>query len=1491
MSYISNHNLGAMTDRMQTAQLATFARPLNLLGLLLACTGRSFDLPSSAFDGPVGLISRGWHFCHRNKQLINYIFDVGGAMDHIDLWNSTETNYLGPYTRQEPNDNVILDLLQVKTDLFLQMWQSVTEGKSHHVTVDIVQILASSCIVIALYTESLPQKSTPRVEGLQRKTQQLWESICSSICSREPEYVQACLMLFSSLLGPKSLVSDAQSTIPKALCGLMSPFASVLEDQRQNQKDCFSRQGEVMDLDDPLSTSGNPLAETTSIINMNREAVPLFHDFATFQRCMTIRFSVFLKVHASTESGDQDLVDYLTDLDETDLMSVWDFLPRVYQICSGMDDPLLLRLLEDLGEKCLQSYEMERCETSHLLCIHMMRCFVKSWTRGRDTHLHDSASDLYSWFTDVLLANGKASSPVLTAFAELLASILSFDPHYTSGQSSPSPRTSLFTILQDGDIPVKFSAGNIVPQLFNRFPLTDHDAILDDVLESLPRDTDWIEGIALRLFILAQLASRWHTLLRRSIYHMFETPAQAPGSLPYAERCLHDVAKALGLQNSKELFRLFYSQILYTWSETQSITELPYSTFGYSSIEDMLSDVQDEIVGQIMMRAQDEEATEISRYMGKPFVELLADSFYKAEAYSIAWDISTPPGQGSQPRGVEKRMKVLLGTNRFLELIDQNFPRTIAAFFVSIDQHEQIEKAFSKRSNFQGALSIMKVIMNKSSSNAVLPVNQQPSFRARYLVDELEFLCRRSGYELDTIWTPALASYVCRILLESIHPALGSLHACSVIRKIRILVCMAGSVMLSDYPFEVVIHAIRPYLTDFHCSEDAVGILWYLLEAGRPYLWENPDSMAGIAVPTLVSLRVFATSSPTEPMQETQWDAICSKIQSFSVWFEDYLNDYNPPDMSTEVGDTFRRMVQFSQRLHSKDQTSSSSSERYLLLELMTDRTSKKSLLSSPIADHVISLLCSDSKGALGLRHDRIGEDEDTVSKAIAAYQTLQKFESGNEYRLWAARAMGRAFAVTGQISDDLLREQDPALFAQPSLTTADILHNSKTSILQILCNMLQRSSNLEVGLVERTLQSIVSSLGRFPEHESCGEVIPASLIQALTWTPYQCPSITTSIVQQRKHDATVGWDSSIPHPQWARNVGLFLSKAAQRDPVIGPLDRLLDAVPEFAVHAMPYILHDVLLSDLQGDVSTREIISEVFKQSLREVNDSTIPHARLVINCILYLRNQPRPDEATIRERDEWLDIDFAEASAAANRCRLPKTALLFLEIQASRAITGSRRSSVARYEVPPDMLHGIFKNIDDPDLFYGIEHNSSLSSVMERLEHESSGFKNLLFQSAQYDSDIQMSGSANAHGVLKALNSTNLQGLANSVFSAPGATQDTTSGFEDMFQAATSLRKWDIPVSTLDPSSSATVFKAFQSLNTSGNLPEVSSSVDECLLSTLGLLTSSSRSTMTLRTAMRVLSVMTEINDVLSARSAEEVYAEWENISIRNSWLKTAR
>lgn len=1490
-----------MSDRIQSAQVAAFARPLDLLNLLLACTNRPFVYPTTQFRGPTGPIAKHWFFYHKNRKLLKYLFQVDGIFDCPNPWDTEEAFSLEPSTRQDPNDNVVLDLLQAKSEAFMQTWQSLSEDKSHHITVDILQTLSSFCIVIALYAECLPQQLSSRLQDLRRNSQHLWNGICSYLAVREAHFIHACLELLCPILSPTVCFSGSTSVFSKGLYDIISPFVEILEQCRRTQKGYFSSEaGELMDLDDPLLAPNERLAAQKSIFSSNREALPLFPDFISLQRCMTIQLSIFQNLADINHSGqpaDAALTEYLTELDDTDILSAQSVLSHIYRACSGMGRDNLLQILEDLAEKCLQSYELERCESSLCLCIHMMSSFVDSWTGRENDDLSDSASDIYTWFMDVLLARRKASSGVYIALGELLERVLISNAAYSSDDSNPSPRTSLFTILQEGDISVKFSAANLIPRLFGRFLLKDHDAIFGDVLDSLPRDPDWKEGIALRLLVLAQLASQWHTLLRRSIYHMFETAAQVPDSVRYAEKCLRNVSEVLGLEDARELFRLFSSQILYTWTEAHTIKSMPFGVFGYATVEEMLIDVQDEVVGQIVMRAKDHEAVQLAHYVHIPFEELLAASFYKAVAYGIARDTSIPPKQESRGRGVEGRLRKLLGADQFILLTETHFPQAIATFFQSLDQHEQIERAFSKRANFRYALDIMKWITGKSASKTTLPANQQPSFRARYLLDELEFFCKRTGYELETIWTPTLASFVCRTLLESIHPALGSLHACSVIRKIRILVCVAGPVMLRDYPFEMVLHALRPFLTDLHCSEDALGIFWYLLEAGAPYLIENPRFMAGIAVSTFVSLKNFFASSPEKTTQEAQFRLVLENARRFHQWLGEFLETYQPqtmnadPEKNAKINESFGRLVRSSQKISAAGNAIKGTNESDLLLEILKDRNSRHNLLSRPISDLVLSLLCVDFRRPLDYRSDIIMEDEDAIDNSVAVWETLQNFDAGTEYRLWAARAIGRAFTATGKISEVLLREQDPSLLkVHDSKSVSGFIYKSKARILQVLCNMLQNSSYLEVGLVERTLQLIITNIDSAVEFEDYPRVIPDTLMKALIWNPYQCPAISLSASVTRRGENIVGWDSKLAFADWACSIALFLSKAAPKDPVVGPLSKILNVIPGLAVQLLPYILHDVL-ADFEERRDTRRTISEIFKQALREVDENTIPHARLVINCILYLRNQPRPGESTIAERNDWLDIDYEEASFAANKCRMHKTSLLFLEIQASRVIAGSRRSSLAKYDPPSDFLHDVFKNIDDPDFYYGIQEKPSLASVMERLDYESTGIKNLLFHSAQYDSEMQMSGNANAYGVLKALNATNLQGIASAMFSAPSDSKDGPVSFDSMLQAATSLQQWDIPVSPMNISPSAIVFRVFQNINTSGNIAEISPSIDESFLSILNLLASTSRSALSLRTAMRALGIMTEISDVLCSTSAQQIDEEWKKITYRKTLLQTER
>ncbi|KAJ5656271.1 hypothetical protein N7507_008221 [Penicillium longicatenatum] len=1480
--------IGAVTDRIQMANVAMFARPLDLLNLFMACTNRPFDIPCLPQTGLSGNITKIWFFFHENRGILEYIYNVGSSFGRWRPWDRNVAWSLKLQNRAEPDDEVILELLRSKSEAFLQIWKTMTEDKSYHVTADLLQIAVSFCIISGLYVACIPPQLAPKVQETQQNCQILWCGICDFLAAHGSNFMQACLELLSPIL-PSTSNLDGQSVVWVGLLSLVAPLANILETLRQKQKDHRFASKDFMDLDDQLTSTGEEKSAEQIILSLNRESVPLFSESVSFQRCLTIQLSIMLRLHPATpynaSSTHSSLAEYMASLDEADLLSARHVLPEAYHGCSKMGRDDVLRVIEETGETCLQSYEVERCEASHSVCISMMTSLVACWTGTESDTLNDSAMDLYTWFMEVLLARKRASPRVYILMSELIQAVLDICPSHGSEQSLPSPRTSLFTILHEGDAQVKFSVANFIPTLFERFLFRDHDAIFDDVLESLPRDPDWIEGIALRLFVLSLLASEWHTLLRRSIYHMFETPAQVPLSLEYARKCMKFVSRARGLEDGRQLFRLFASQILYTWTETQAITSMPFSMFGYSSLREMVADVKEELVGQMIMRAKESETQELAALLEEPHLKLLETSFHKAEAYSVARDISTPPEQGSQPKGMEIRLRKLLGAPGFLFQMESQFPQIIANLFKALDRYDQIERAYSKRSAFCYALDIQNQIASRCNPQSSLPANQQPSFRARYLLDELEFICNRAGFELESIWTPTLVSFVCRSLLETIHPALGSLHTCSVIRKIKILVCLAGSIILDDYPLEMLLHALRPFLVDIHCCEDVLGIIWYLLDAGKAYLTRAPGFMAGICISILVTLRKLFASSPESTTQESQFRTVLANAQSFHHWLCDLIRDYDCSRWSADGQKSFSQLLNFAQQFSVVYDSSNCQNEKHLVLEVLKDRESAQPLLSKSIGDNVLSLLCPEIKRPL----EKDDLNLESASHVVSLWDTVDRFDSGPEYSLWAARLIGRSFAATGKIDESLLREQEISFFKVSDIKDQlDNLCHSKASILQILCEKLPTHNHVEAGLIERTLQLILNKIAHFPDFQGCAEVIPECLMKALIWNPYACPDLILSAPELEictKADASVCGLSVI---DWARNTSLLLCNISLNDPVIGSLRKILNSIPGLAVQLLPYIVHDVLLAeDRKGQI--RQDISEIFKQILREVHVETMPHARSVINCILYLRNQPVPDESTIVERDMWLDVDFGEASSAAHQCGLQKTALLFLEIQASRVVAGSRRSSVVKYEPPLDLLHDIFKNVDDPDLFYGIQQSSSLTTVMERLEYESSGLKNLLFQSAQYDSEIQVSGIANPSGVLKALNAANLQGIANTMLITGGVTKEIPFSTDNMLQGATSLQQWDVPVSPLNSSPSATVFRAFQSLNTSSSLPEVFDCIEKCLLTTLNSLTDTGRSAIQIRKTMRALGIMTEMNDVIQSSSSDEMTNEWKRIQDSSSWLKT--
>jgi len=533
-------------------------------------------------------------------------------------------------------DLLILDFCIAEIGLLSRNWSSFISERAQHVNVDMIRIVLSACVVGFAITSCTDMRDSRRMEELQRLVEGLKNAIADFISRQDcgQDVVDALLETFRQCIPPLVAPQD-EKTLTRRFISKMAPaIAQALERRRQADLAGGLENGhEPSDVDDSFDSQGSHTRIYSPGRDIPRDEIAAETNLISFRHSLSAQIYFLSFKHDNEDVIPSLLVDYLTSLRASELLACRPFLRQISsnQCLNRVDAS---RLLEYLGQEVLQSYEFERCEVSMGICLDVMTGLAELWTEVPGDDLADIGAALYGWFIQIALGKGISSSSVQTRIAAILQQLLKVRPDYARSLSLPSARTSLFSVLKEGDIAVKFYVAENISQVFSLFILKEHDAILEDVVGSLPSDRDWTEGIALRLLVLARLAASWPTLLRRSVYHMFETPGHIPESAPYAKRCLSEVSQALGLPSPRALFNLFVSQLLYTWMESQPLSAIPYVVFGYSSLADMFRDVQDEVVGQVAMRMDEGQAAELSAIMGSPFDELLHSSFDKAMAYS-----------------------------------------------------------------------------------------------------------------------------------------------------------------------------------------------------------------------------------------------------------------------------------------------------------------------------------------------------------------------------------------------------------------------------------------------------------------------------------------------------------------------------------------------------------------------------------------------------------------------------------------------------------------------------------------------------------------------------------------------------------------------------------------------------------------------------------------------------------------------------------------
>ena len=1481
---------------------ATHATPYDIANLLKACYGAPavpMPVPLRLFGGSVAQYRKGQVATHASLRYL-LLLDQDDVVAPAGT-PQTEEQLAEPQQIADPSGShaarrLALELLFPKVEELNQLaesWQKRGEG-SIPVSTERLQSIVLACLTGALLLPELINLNSSMSRDLETTLFSVLDATLKVVLTAPPSENFFDLVLTSSALYIPPIMEAELVSLKRDRPHLLKFFGKFSDTlHERSRREASLRESGALDMDDEFESQTSHSSMAAKAKTLPRRDVLLCHTPEAFYLETSLRIHLLDVIRADDgEIGrvPESIVDQLVELPSEQFLSCRFFMRELFTSDAITTLDTALRVLEVAG-RIVSRDEFTCCEVALCNCLDVMDSFISMWTDD-DLEISPMAGDLYHYLVKNCLPNNSLSGAAQISLSSLLLHLLEVKSTYASTLSLPSSRSTIMSILQDGGMDVKFFLGGSVPNIFGLYVLKTHDDIFVDILKSLPSDPRTAEGIAFRLFVLAELACLWPTLLRRCIYHIFETPGKISQSEKYAGSCLKRISRTLQLDGPQQLFKLFAPQLLYTWLEGDSINEIPFGIFGFPSLHDLLQDSQTEAAAIMFQRGQEKEALDMAQTLGLTPEQLVQQSFTKIFAYSIAHDISIPGG-ADYVTG-ETRLRRILGKEGFLANIHLNFADIVATFFDLFDQEDPVEKAFRRDERFAYAAITLEEIKKLGHLPASLPPNQQPMFKAKHLPKEILHLCSRTPYEPETLWTPALVVFVARKLLNTIHPALGPLHACSVLRKIRVMICLAGDHATTAYPLEMLLHSLRVFIVDPECADDALGITQYLVLRGDSHLRQTPSFLAGYALSCLADLRVFLESSQASTTQESQFKATMTKAQLFHSWFTKYLAGYDSPAFQDEAQKlAFKSITQSAAHIRTSGNAEKGTHESNLLLEILEDWDRENQLLNEPARDVALAMLCGVFKVPPSSRLDVIETDDDALGHAAVVWKSCASQRLSGEYMAWAGRVLGRSFAASGEVPDDLLRESHLKEYRRLSLD----IGGSEEGLLNLIEALTVSGDCFTAGLAEAALRTVVSDAVCDDDHDllgACQQSLAEPLLVSSNWDPYRTPRSDQFEVDS-PDPGQVFSAAQLESKNWARQLTALLALSVPEIVTLRVLPPILTNVKSFAERAFPFVVHLVLTYQLDKQQGVKRQLSEALKEWLNSTSDLAKENLKLLINTILYLRTQPLPGETSIADRGHWLDVNLSSAAAAATRCGMFKVSLLLVELASTESSKGSRRSSALREtEDSSEILLDIFENIDDPDAYYGLNQDASLSSVVARLDYENDGSKSLAFRGAQYDSHLRSRDAASrqdGQALIKALSSLGLAGLSNSLLQTQQSLDGSSESLDATFTTARRLEMWNLPAPPTNDNWAVTVYKAYQSMNQAPDIDSVRGVIHEGLKSTVRHLTSRSLNTSTLRHQLGALAVLAELDDVLNVADQSELKHALETFEKRSKWMMSGR
>ena len=1500
---------GNFSNRAYASDTAQTVNARDVLRILYACTDRVWKENIATDDRVLGRVCQAWLHRQKQQELTFYLLNLDDYVFEEQLSSSLPAtcNYCDDFEERTrlpttSRDITILDFciaqLAQSTDAM-----AAYSAKPQDANADMVRLLMNLCLVGTDLSCVDDFQDRRRLDMLVQQIHNLSVTVTGLLGSSnfDERNVGVIIEVIAAYIPTIASIASARvpQTTVKSVCKIAKTLSSSLEDRRQSGKgNGLDDDLDMMDADSGMESQASHPSASADQPSMARTNIAIENDAQSmlFSTEMSIHFFAFLEdIDLSKDHHlPSSFVDHMVSVPLQEFLACKRVIVPALQSDASLDGKDADKLLLRFGT-CLESYEYERCEVALNFCFETMTNLTTTWTDPSNKDLFELAFDVYEWSVKKALPGGLLSPNCQIKLADLLIKLIGTNANFGTAENdatieeieTPSVRTVLFSMLRSGEVLVKGHIVASIPDIFSHFVLSTHEDIFADFHSNLTDDQSWQEGMAIRLLAYALLAARWYTLRRRCVYHIFEVAGLLQQYSRHARACVAKITQALSLKDARELFKLFSAQLSFTWLTKNPIHTIPFNVFGYATLENLVEDNQEELTAQLFMRQRgQEDICSVATLLKTTPDELALKSMGKVCAYCLASDVMDK----TNIRGNDIK-DVVGGRDALARSINESLPKILGEIFLSMHQESEFGKVFNNRADLRDCLKTWNSIRKISFSDATLSLNQQPCFKGRIVLAAVDHLCERVAMEPLTLWKPPILVYVLRHLFDVITPALGSLHTCSIIRKARVIICLAGDVALKGYPLEMLLRTLRPFLTDYHCADDTLGIVQYLLANGKSDLASRPLFLASTALLILISLRSFLHSPQESTTQESQHLATMNKAQNFHKWFCSYLKGFPVDGLTENLQGPFRAILHAACQIKKSGNAFEDTAESNLLRELLNDQNRSQGLIDKPSRDIALQMLCRDFDLTGSSSQVLFAADKDSAAYAGPILQLCRRLEASRGFLLWSARFLGRAFASLGRIENSKHTHQH---ISPPMGSRDNSLPMSKTAIVQALIDLFQSDERPHVSYAEKTMRSIQT---RFKQSRNASEAVafeqllPSHMYEALDYIiqDHSVPLQSTPNWSQSKNSLQrIARNSpEVSTQKWTKEVTVALIHAAVNDAILGALPLVLVQVDDLAERIFPQVLHEVLLLEKGKGERIRHEISALYESWFKQASKNVTASVRVLVQGLLYLRTQPVPAEKTPLARDQWIDIDYLIASRATCECGMYQTALLLAEIATPRETGKSRRSSTVRPAVPNDLLLKIYTNINDPDAIYGVEQEPSLGSVMMRAEHEADGFRSLLYRGARLDSQLRRATKidrSDQEGVMHALNRLNVNSITQSMIANQQGQGMDESIAESWLETARKLEQWDIRPPDDVESPSGALFTAFQMLNMTNNRSLLFNGLDVSLLKCMDCITDEAASGVVIQSALRSIATLVDVNDVLTSGNLQEI---WSTMQSRQRWM----